>query len=175
MQESIGDAIYMGFMTPQNLNRLRLLPDEFLFTNSDTHAVNEIQSEPFENCKPVKSMPHVTVVGKPYPNVACKNKNESNPSKMSHATFNDFDLSLLLKMALTKIPQIPFEYIVDVFRWNIFSGNVTMQNANEHFWNLAFNEQGIHPPDWENRHGYFDAGAKYHVADNTPFVRYTFV
>lgn len=108
-------------------------------------------------------------MGKPYPNFSCKNQRASQPLFDPH--FNEFDLSLLLKIALTKIPQIPFEYILDVFRWDLFSGNVTMANANAHFWQLAMREQGIHPPDWENRSDFFDAGAKYHVADNTPFVR----
>lgn len=33
MQESIGDAIFLGLMTPQHLNRLQLLPDKYLFAN----------------------------------------------------------------------------------------------------------------------------------------------
>lgn len=70
-----------------------------------------------------------------------------------------------------KIPQIPFEYIVDVFRWDLFSDKVEMKNANEFFWKLIIEEQGLHPPDWLNRKHMFDAGAKFHVADNTPFVR----
>lgn len=82
-----------------------------------------------------------------------------------------YDLMLLLRTALSKIPQIPFQYILDIFRWNLFNGTVSMDNANAAFWNLAANEQGIHQPDWENRKYFFDAGAKFHVADNTPFVR----
>lgn len=87
---------------------------------------------------------------------------------------NDFDLSMLLRMALIKIPQIPFQYIMDAFRWNLFNGTVSMSAANAFYWNLAMHEQGIHPPDWKDRRDYFDLGAKYHTADNTPFMRFVF-
>lgn len=165
MQESIGDSIFLGFMTPQNLNRLGLLPDRYLFTNS-VHQ-SQMKSNVAKDCN--RQYSNVTSLGKSYSKVSCENQKPDSPAFDSH--YNEFDLSLLLKMALTKIPQIPFEYILDVFRWDLFSGNVSMEHANEHFWRLAFNEQGIHPPDWENRKDFFDPGAKYHVADNTPFVR----
>lgn len=170
MQESIGDSIFLGFMTPQNLNRLGLLPDQYLFTPSV--AQSQQTSNRARACNPNDNRhQNVTSLGKSFTKMPCKyQKLHSEPSTLD-AHYNQFDLSLLLKMALNKIPQIPFEYILDVFRWNLFSGNVSMANANVHFWHLALNEQGIHPPDWENRKNFFDAGAKYHVADNTPFVR----
>jgi peptidyl-dipeptidase A len=86
---------------------------------------------------------------------------------------NEFDLEMLLRMGLSKIPQIPFEYILDEFRWNMFNGNVGMENANDFYWMLSQKEQGIRPvADWLiDQHLLFDAGAKYHVADNTPFIR----
>lgn len=115
---------------------------------------------------------NITALGEPYPNLACKNRQQQSTAPTTTSNLNEFDLSLLLKMALTKIPQIPFEFILDEFRWNLFSGNVSMDNANDYFWLLAFTEQGIHPPDWESRRDSFDPGAKYHVADNTPYVRY---
>lgn len=167
MQESIGDALFLGFMAPQNLNRLRLLPDEFLFTNPSKQFQTKSSVKHNNECANKPSIQKLTALGKEYPNFSCKNQH----SFTFDSHFNEFDLSLLLKMALTKIPQIPFEYILDIFRWDLFSGNITMANANEHFWRLAVTEQGIHPPDWENRSNFFDAGAKYHVADNTPFVR----
>lgn len=88
-------------------------------------------------------------------------------------TINSFDLSLLLRMALSKIPQIPFEYILDVFRWDIFSEEVPMDRANGYFWQLLRKYQGLGAPGRIIREGggLFDAGAKFHVADNTPFVR----
>lgn len=117
---------------------------------------------------------YLTVAGVPYPQFSKMNdrisKQEDFATTTDH-TINDFDLSLLLRMALTKIPQIPFQYIVDKYRWNLFNGSIEMDDSNAFFWKLAINDQGIHPPDWVNRKEFFDLGAKFHVADNTPFVR----
>lgn len=172
MQESIGDSIFLGFMTPQHLNRLRLLPDQFLFSGQkNTKASSSKKDENQPKTKSTCEYANVTALGKPYPKISCKNREASKTKNDQDPYINDFDLTLLLKMALTKIPQVPFEYILDIFRWDLFSGNVSMNSANLHFWKLAMKEQGIHPPDWENRRNFFDPGAKYHVADNTPFVR----
>lgn len=111
-----------------------------------------------------------------YPNITERNERMQNYAAFKariDASANAFDLSLLLEMALTKIPQIPFEYILDVFRWDLFSGKVQIENSNEYFWKLLMKHQGIHSPSWSDRRTFFDAGAKFHVADNTPFVRYS--
>lgn len=165
LQESIGDALFLGFMTPQNLNRLRLLPDDQLYTKPP-----QPEAPKGRDCS--KKSSNITALGKPYPNISCRNRQRQSIPRITTSYFNEFDLSFLLKMALTKIPQIPFEFILDEFRWALFSGNVSMGNANDYFWLLALSEQGIHPPDWELRSRFFDPGAKYHVADNTPYVRY---
>lgn len=76
-------------------------------------------------------------------------------------------------MALMKIPQIPFEYIFDTFRWSLFSEQVSMENSNDYFWQLVEKYQGVKPPNnLFNRQDLFDIGAKFHLADNTPYVRY---
>lgn len=116
----------------------------------------------------------VTVSGARYPSHAQPNAEASQRERdalRNEQTVSVFDIMLLLRTALSKIPQIPFQYIMDIFRWNLFNGTIPMEDANAAFWKLAVNEQGVHPPDWENRKHFFDAGAKFHVADNTPFVR----
>lgn len=193
IQESIGDAIFLGIMTPHHLNRLNLLPDEYLmsnkpsvFTGSIRRATHvHVQTQPQR--KPTDTLDmdtidlddddYITIDGKPYPKLSLLNQlqSESQPddeyvSKLMRE-INDFDLALLLQMALTKIPAIPFQYIMDAFRWSLFNGTVSMNDANSLYWNLALNEQGIHPPDWKDRRDYFDLGAKFHTSDNTPFTR----
>lgn len=153
MQESIGDAIFLGLMTPQHLNRLHLLPDKYLFA-STSPKFNQFKRTRQRNLKINDTL-----------------NNDAYEFEIDN-TINDFDLSLLLQMALTKIPQIPFEYLMDIYRWNLFNGTVSISNANSYFWMLAHAEQGIHPPEWKNRKDFFDPGAKFHVADNTPYVRY---
>lgn len=99
--------------------------------------------------------------------------NDSNLMYNGQVEDNSFDLYLLMKIALAKIPQIPFEYIIDLLRWDLFSGSISMENSNDYFWLLCEMEQGIKPPSQSgDRHNLFDAGAKYHISDNTPYVRY---
>lgn len=120
----------------------------------------------------------LTVNGKPFPKLSLLNRIESESNAFESKIMreiNDFDLSLLLHMALTKIPAIPFQYLMDTFRWSLFNGTVAMNDANALFWNLAMDLQGIHPPDWKDRRDYFDLGAKFHTSDNTPFTRYEYV
>ncbi|KAJ6636732.1 Angiotensin-converting enzyme [Pseudolycoriella hygida] len=187
MQESIGDALYLGIMTPQHLNRIKLLPDKYLFTEKllkfaqpfenmiHSHkANNEFKDFPNDNGR--NGLPSlIQFFGKTYPDISDKvEKMQKFQNFTSHldGSMNSFDLSLLLRQALTQIPQIPFAYMLDIFRWDLFSRDVSFDDANNYFWKLAKDQQGIHPPDYEDRTHFFDPGAKFHVADNTPYVRY---
>uniref|UniRef100_A0A182FFW1 Angiotensin-converting enzyme n=1 Tax=Anopheles albimanus TaxID=7167 RepID=A0A182FFW1_ANOAL len=90
-----------------------------------------------------------------------------------HSTLNSFDYAFLLRIALTKVPTIPFEYLMDVYRWDLFDGSVDYdQDPNRYFWYLLEGEQGIRAPSVAPRDALFDAGAGFHLSDNTPFVRY---
>jgi peptidyl-dipeptidase A len=81
------------------------------------------------------------------------------------------DIGLLLKMALDKVAFLPFGYLVDQWRWKVFSGEVTPANYNQAWWDLRLKYQGIAPPAPRSESD-FDAGAKYHVAANVPYARY---
>ncbi|MCA1555044.1 MAG: M2 family metallopeptidase, partial [Chloroflexi bacterium] len=81
------------------------------------------------------------------------------------------DIGLLLKMALDKVAFLPFGYLVDQWRWKVFSGEVTPANYNQAWWDLRLKYQGIAPPAQRSESD-FDAGAKYHVAANVPYARY---
>lgn len=193
LQESIGDAIYLGLMTPQHLNRIKLLPDKYLFAEKlpkftpsfesmiHSHKPNNEFMKFFRTQVEEISLNDqllIKIFGKSYPTISERNakmRKFQNFTSRFDGSMNSFDLSLLLKQALTKIPQIPFAYILDVFRWDLFSGNVSFEDANKYFWKLAIKEQGIHPPDWEDRTFFFDPGAKFHIADNTPYVRYALI
>lgn len=82
-----------------------------------------------------------------------------------------FDLILLLKQALSKIPQIPFAYIMDTYRWAYFEGKLDSTNYNKYFWDLTKDIQGISPPSYRGEE-YFDIASKFHIPDNTPYIRY---
>ncbi|HZH90035.1 MAG TPA: M2 family metallopeptidase [Pyrinomonadaceae bacterium] len=81
------------------------------------------------------------------------------------------DTGLLLRLALDKVAFLPFGYLVDQWRWKVFSGEVTPENYNRAWWELRTKYQGIAPPSARSEAD-FDAGAKYHVPANTPYARY---
>lgn len=81
------------------------------------------------------------------------------------------DLGLLLRQALDKIAFLPFGLLVDKWRWEVFAGEVTPDRYNAGWWALRTKYQGIRPPGERDPAG-FDAGAKYHVANNVPYTRY---
>ena len=81
------------------------------------------------------------------------------------------DIPLLLHKALDKVAFLPFGYLVDQWRWKVFSGEVTPANYNQAWWDLRLKYQGIAPPSPRTEND-FDAGAKYHVAANVPYARY---
>ena len=81
------------------------------------------------------------------------------------------DIPFLLKMALDKIAFLPFGLLVDRWRWQVFSGEVTPEHYNEAWWALRLKYQGLTPPGPRPADA-FDPGAKYHVPGNTPYTRY---
>ncbi len=104
---------------------------------------------------------------------------------LSNAPDASRDIGLLLQQALAKIAFLPFGLLIDQWRWQVFSGQVPPDKYNEAWWALRQTYQGVAPPSsrpstssgrpeaLEGRgEGLFDAGAKYHVPGNTPYMRY---
>ncbi len=81
------------------------------------------------------------------------------------------DIPYLYKMALDKVAILPFALLVDKWRWAVFSGEVTPTQYNAAWWALVNKYQGLTPPGPRPADA-FDPGAKFHVADNTPYARY---
>jgi peptidyl-dipeptidase A len=81
------------------------------------------------------------------------------------------DIGFLLSRALDKVAFLPFGYLVDQWRWKVFSGEVGPADYNKAWWDLRAKYQGIAPPALRSEQD-FDPGAKYHVASNTPYARY---
>jgi peptidyl-dipeptidase A len=80
-------------------------------------------------------------------------------------------INYLMNMALKKIAFLPFGYLVDKWRWNVFRGNITSDKYNREWWNMKLKYQGVEAPMKRNE-SYFDPGSKYHVAVDVPYVRY---
>src|SRR5260221_2423572 len=81
------------------------------------------------------------------------------------------DLGLLMNKALEKIAFLPFGLVIDQWRWNVFTGEATPAAYNKTWWDLRLKYQGIAPPSPRGEE-FFDPAAKYHVPDNTPYMRY---
>ena len=83
----------------------------------------------------------------------------------------DADIALLMQRALEKVAFLPFGLMVDKWRWQVFSGELTPDTYNSGWWKLREEYQGI-KPGAERPADAFDPGAKYHIPANTPYMRY---
>ncbi|RMA78734.1 M2 family metallopeptidase [Umboniibacter marinipuniceus] len=81
------------------------------------------------------------------------------------------DLPYLMRMALDKVAFLPFGLMVDKWRWQVFSGELTPETYNDGWWQLREQYQGVQSPV-ERADTDFDPGAKYHIPGNTPYSRY---
>jgi peptidyl-dipeptidase A len=83
----------------------------------------------------------------------------------------DSDIPYLLRQAMDKIAFLPFGLLIDKWRWEVFSGQVSPADYNKAWWALRTQYQGITPPA-ERPADAFDPGAKFHIPNNTPYTRY---
>jgi peptidyl-dipeptidase A len=81
------------------------------------------------------------------------------------------DVALLMKRALKSVAFLPFGVLVDQWRWQVFAGQAGPDAYNELWWQLREKYQGVKAPN-KRPVDAFDAGAKFHMASNTPFIRY---
>ncbi|RYE89880.1 MAG: peptidase M2 family protein, partial [Myxococcales bacterium] len=81
------------------------------------------------------------------------------------------DINFLMKQALDKVAFLPFGLLIDKWRWDVFAGQTPKGDYNKAWWALRLKYQGVAPPVARSEDD-FDAGAKYHVPANTPYVRY---
>jgi peptidyl-dipeptidase A len=81
------------------------------------------------------------------------------------------DIGVLLDKALQKIAFLPFSYLVDQWRWKVYSGETKPQDYDKVWWELREKYQGVKRPVPMLENG-FDAGAKYHVPADVPYSRY---
>ncbi|UYV61425.1 hypothetical protein LAZ67_1004792 [Cordylochernes scorpioides] len=81
------------------------------------------------------------------------------------------EINFLMSMALEKIAFLPFSYLIDLWRWDVFRGSV--DNLNDRWWQLRLQYQGLCPPVRRSETD-FDPGANNHVPGNTPLIRHFF-
>ena len=89
------------------------------------------------------------------------------PQQASH----DALINAQMRMALTKVAFLPFGLMIDRWRWGVFDGSIKPGDYNKAWWDLKAKYQGVAPIVTRGEE-FFDPGAKYHVAGNTPYTRY---
>lgn len=86
-------------------------------------------------------------------------------------TTPESDINYLMKMALEKVAFLPFGFLIDSYRWKLFDGSIPKNNFTYDWLQMRSQFQGIIPPTIRTELD-FDAGSKYHVPANTPYIRY---
>ena len=76
-----------------------------------------------------------------------------------------------MKMALAKVAFLPFGLRIDKWRWDVFSGKIPPDHYTTAWWEQALKYQGVAPPAPRTEDD-FDPGAKFHVANSTPYIQY---
>ncbi|CAF3665561.1 unnamed protein product [Rotaria sp. Silwood1] len=85
-----------------------------------------------------------------------------------------YEINYLLRLALQKVAFLPFAYVMDKYRFLLFRDEIDHENdeLNSIWWTLRIKHGGIMPPVPRNDKENFDAGAKYHIPSNVPYLRY---
>jgi len=81
------------------------------------------------------------------------------------------DVNYLMSVALDKIAFMPFGYLMDLWRWDVFDGTTPSEKYQERWDELRLQYQGIVAPV-ERTSANFDPAAKFHIPNNTPYIRY---
>lgn len=86
-------------------------------------------------------------------------------------TQKELEINFLMKIALKQISFLPYGYLIDKWRWQVYRGKIKPENYNKMWWKMIKEYQGIEPA-MERDEKYFDAGAKFHVPAFVPYARY---
>ncbi|XP_055587303.1 angiotensin-converting enzyme-like [Uranotaenia lowii] len=81
------------------------------------------------------------------------------------------NINALFSMALERVAFLPFGYLIDLWRWDVFSGQVPESDWNRHWWNLREKYQKVYAPVPRSEED-FDPGSKYHVAASSQYIAY---
>ncbi|XP_021941995.1 angiotensin-converting enzyme-like [Zootermopsis nevadensis] len=89
------------------------------------------------------------------------------------STGKDYEATInyLFLQGLQKIVFLPYAYQTDLWRWDVFKGEITSDDYNCKWWKLREKFQGIEPPVDRTEED-FDPGSKYHVIASVPYIRY---
>uniref|UniRef100_A0AAQ6ADY4 Angiotensin-converting enzyme n=1 Tax=Amphiprion ocellaris TaxID=80972 RepID=A0AAQ6ADY4_AMPOC len=81
------------------------------------------------------------------------------------------DINFLLKQALTIVATLPFTYMLEEWRWQVFAGNITKDEWMERWWEMKRELVGVVEP-LPRDESYCDPPALFHVSGDYSFIRY---
>ena len=105
-----------------------------------------------------------------------KNKLPKNNIKISYlnfASFSEEDINYLMKQALHKVSFLPFSYMIELWRWDVFAEKIPPSKFNSHWWDLRNTIMGVKAPV-KRRDSDFDPGAFLHIDKNIEYISYFF-
>jgi len=85
----------------------------------------------------------------------------------------DYEINFLMRLALQKVAFLPFGYVMDKYRFQLFRNQTNREyELNTAWWALRVEHGGIMAAVQRSDATNFDAGAKYHIPANVPYLRY---
>ncbi|XP_060924594.1 angiotensin-converting enzyme 2 [Limanda limanda] len=81
------------------------------------------------------------------------------------------EINFLLKQALTIVATLPFTYMLEEWRWQVFAGNIPKDQWMQRWWEMKREMVGVMEPVPRNE-SYCDPPALFHVSGDYSFIRY---
>ncbi|NXX41896.1 ACE2 enzyme, partial [Tricholaema leucomelas] len=81
------------------------------------------------------------------------------------------EINFLLKQALTIVGTMPFTYMLEKWRWEVFRGQIPKQEWTKRWWEMKRAIVGVVEPVPHDE-TYCDPAALFHVANDYSFIRY---
>uniref|UniRef100_A0A8C6KMA8 Angiotensin-converting enzyme n=1 Tax=Nothobranchius furzeri TaxID=105023 RepID=A0A8C6KMA8_NOTFU len=84
---------------------------------------------------------------------------------------NETEINFLLKQALTIVATLPFTYMLEEWRWQVFAGNIPKDEWMKRWWEMKRELVGVVEPVPRDE-TYCDPPALFHVSGDYSFIRY---
>ncbi|GAA6218829.1 angiotensin-converting enzyme 2 [Lates japonicus] len=84
---------------------------------------------------------------------------------------NETEINFLLKQALTIVATLPFTYMLEEWRWQVFAGTIPKDEWMQRWWEMKRELVGVVEPVPRDE-TYCDPPALFHVSGDYSFIRY---
>uniref|UniRef100_A0A3Q3NGY4 Angiotensin-converting enzyme n=1 Tax=Labrus bergylta TaxID=56723 RepID=A0A3Q3NGY4_9LABR len=85
--------------------------------------------------------------------------------------YDNIEINFLLKQALTIVATLPFTYMLEEWRWQVFAGNITKDEWMERWWEMRELVGVVEPVPRDET--YCDPPALFHVSGDYSFIYFT--